>query len=380
MNKYNTDIHEYIHNSQLCIGYQHMKEPFKLFYPMIIDFLANKFSYDYNELKSFLEIQKTEWNKTYPFTCNNCNKIQFNELKIPNDIEFLEIMEFMVFEYKRIIEGFETGKNFKDDHYLYNTDFHPGMSRIINYKEATRLLYETKIGIEKHKDYLGHNKEIKLTKIEKEAISFLLNLFFENGDFPIINHLPKIIYDFNLPKELRKNNNEKIIWNFDRTLGDYYYGYIRIYERAILEAAKDLNIPYYSLRLMTIIHELSHWIFDRLPDINTKKIIRIENDGSIKNNYSDETWVKTNLINHRSEELEEAWAQLLTYWVVEQIEYMNFFKLLNNSQSKIYKRFEEILSLSTSQRDIINSLPRLRQLNKELKLDDWKNMLKNASR
>lgn len=107
------------------------------------------------------------------------------------------------------------------------------------------------------------------------------------------------------------------------------------------------------LQAVVLIHEIGHWVTHLLP----KPYVPI--------------W-PTELYKLTSEEVHEGWAQLITWWVVEQVDgkIKEIFEELNTHQSHPYKVYEEFKSKNI--KSVVNSLENLRRLSWPARLEDWR--------
>ncbi len=124
----------------------------------------------------------------------------------------------------------------------------------------------------------------------------------------------------------------------------------------------DIGLEWYStkrnvnkdlLRAVVLIHEIAHWISHLLPKRGIKEWpLKFYEDTDIN--------------------VHEGWAQLLTYWVVDEVDrdIENTFKKLNTNQPAPYKIYEHFTKYWIE--EIMDSLAHLRTLGKPAELQDWK--------
>ncbi|MEO0297321.1 MAG: hypothetical protein ABIN23_07750, partial [candidate division WOR-3 bacterium] len=131
---------------------------------------------------------------------------------------------------------------------------------------------------------------------------------------------------------------------------------IILYARGISWFARRYGIEENLLRMVVLLHEIGHWITHLLPKPGASS-------------WPTEFFIET------SEEVKEGWAQLITYWVVDEIggKIKEIFEKLNNYQSYPYKRYKDFENIEEEK--IIDSLKILRQLNKPATIEDWKRIV-----
>jgi len=307
------------------------------------------------------------------------------KLTAPTKLEFLEILEHEEYILQNLIDRKEHIKVFDgssdfDKFYLWPKEWGeetwggggllPGFEDCKNgengYKIAERMLKNVQDAIVTHKILMGHHSSVELSWLEQTCISFLQNIFLSHKDFFNVIKLPSIVisYDKTIKSDYLKSE-EKTYWDIDNILGvcDYnkYEGEIRLYSRAISKCANDLNISESYVRLVTIIHELSHWFVYKMPDI--KNIDRHEHRCDYARWESD---------YHKSDtKFKETWAQLLTFWTLEKIESIKTFNTINEYQSENYTKFKELLSSDLSKEKILDSLPEIRLYKQDITYDKW---------
>ncbi len=108
---------------------------------------------------------------------------------------------------------------------------------------------------------------------------------------------------------------------------------------------------------VVLIHEYSHWITHKLEKENIP------------------TW-DTKLFNLTDTFVKEGWAQLLTYWIANEIggEFKRVFEELNNRQSMKYKEFKNYIQYDIG--SVVKSLEVLRLLPYPTGLSNWVNSIK----
>jgi len=167
------------------------------------------------------------------------------------------------------------------------------------------------------------------------------------------------------PRENNDSNYRKYIdkglFDVEQLLGVYIAreNKIILYERGIQWFAKTLSCDVNALREKVFIHELAHWATHQLP-LHT------------------EIWPLKHYEN-TERNVHEGLAQLLCYWTIESLpepyrqEYIDAFKKLNQNQTPPYHVYKQFLNYSKHR--IINSIDRMRDLDRPATLNDWKNIV-----
>jgi len=311
------------------------------------------------------------------------------KLTAPTKLEFLEILEHEEYILQNLlnrkdhIKVFDGSSDF-DKFYLWPKKWGeetwggggllPGFEDCKNgengYKIAERMLKNVQDAIATHKILMGHHSSIELSWLEQICISFLQNIFLTHKDFYCTIALPSIVVSYdNTIKSAYLVNEEKTYWDIDNILGICDYnkneGEIRLYSRAISKCAKDLEISESYVRLITLIHELAHWFVYKVHDNN--------NYGNTGQRSDYAKWV--NDYHESDKAFKEGWAQLLTYWTLQQIDSLKTFNTLNEHQSKEYQIYKEILNKCDDKNAIISSLIELRSHKQNISFDSWKKIL-----
>ena len=210
---------------------------------------------------------------------------------------------------------------------------------------------------------------------ERELIARLIEITGRNGYSPIA--LPPILLSSETPPvfvahpELEEDEdaplddmNEKGIprnrgrrqpetISIEELLGVYQpqQEQIIIYERGIRWRRHRLDEKW--LFAVVLIHEIAHWIMHMLPKPGAP------------------TW-KTDLYVLGEQDVHEGWAQLMTYWIAEQVggEFKRTFERLNSNQPPPYRVFEEFKNEPIDK--MMASLETLRSLSRPVQLQDWK--------
>ena len=217
------------------------------------------------------------------------------------------------------------------------------------------------------------------TRDEKELIALAMDIFRRNGYHP--SRLPEIYLSYETPPlfvfypELEEEIEERVIGSREEPLiprerrirketisieevcGVYIPNpKIILYVKGIKWFAEKQNIDERLLKGVVLLHEIAHWITHLLPKQGVP------------------AW-PTDLFNSSSEEVTEGWAQLITWWIVEDIggEIKNVFQSLDAYQPPQYHVYQQFTNYQKDQ--VVKSLECLRQLNKPVTLTDWKNCI-----
>lgn len=220
---------------------------------------------------------------------------------------------------------------------------------------------------------------------EKELIARLIEITRDSGYLP--EALPPIFISSETPPlfiaypeleeeddeyQIRRNrerrrNDDQIRRNRERRrpetisieefLGVYQsqHQQIIIYERGIRWRRHQYDEEW--LRSVVLIHEIGHWITHVLPKSGVP------------------TW-PTNLFALSERDLKEGWAQLITWWIAEQVggRFKDTFEKLNQGQSAPYHVFERFKNEPVDK--VMASLERLRLLPWPARLQDWREALR----
>ncbi|GIX41922.1 MAG: hypothetical protein KatS3mg129_1655 [Leptospiraceae bacterium] len=227
------------------------------------------------------------------------------------------------------------------------------------------LISQKKIFQSKTKDFID-SKDTAFyipTKSEIDLIAIALYYFLTHGFLSA--PLPQIYLSFKEPPLLKEALSKEEI-PIEKVLGEYIaepYPVIILYQKGIRECSLRFHFDEELLRAIVLIHEVGHWITHLLPEKNSP------------------SWPITNYKN-TSSEVHEGWAQLITYFVVLDVletrgEIKNvFLKLLNFQppQYHVFKKFTKFIKIDIEK--VIQSLIKLRELNRPATLEDWENFLK----
>jgi hypothetical protein len=214
------------------------------------------------------------------------------------------------------------------------------------------------------------------TRDELELIARVMDKFRANGYMS--SALPQIYLSFETPplfvaypeleEEEIKQREPRIPRNQERgrpelisieeLLGCYLPNpQIILYQRGLKWCARRHDLDEELLRGIVLIHEIGHWVTHLLPKPDIP------------------SW-PTELYKLMSIEVSEGWAQLITWWIVDEIggEIKQVFEELNRLQSHPYRVYGKFKGNSVS--SVINSLDMLRQLRWPAGINDWQRFIK----
>lgn len=143
--------------------------------------------------------------------------------------------------------------------------------------------------------------------------------------------------------------------SIDEVLGCYVPGpepRIILYARGLRWCEKTRNFNEEMLRGVVLVHEIGHWMTHLLPKPGCPE------------------W-PLELYKLAEEGVHEGWAQLITWWVAEDVggSFKKTFERLNRSQPAVYRVFEKFKGKSVN--SIMMSLERLRMLQRPARIQDW---------
>ena len=157
--------------------------------------------------------------------------------------------------------------------------------------------------------------------------------------------------EYQIPRNPERRRPETI--SIEELLGVYRSRdqQIIIYERGIKWRRHRYDEEW--LRSVVLIHEIGHWITHVLPKPGVP------------------TW-STDLFDLSEMDLHEGWAQLITWWIAEQVggPFKRTFEELNRNQSSPYHVFEDFKDEPIDK--VMRSLEKLRLLSWPARLQDWK--------
>lgn len=130
---------------------------------------------------------------------------------------------------------------------------------------------------------------------------------------------------------------------------------IILYARGLRWYAKAKTFDEEMLRGVVLVHEIGHWMTHLLPKPGCPE------------------W-PLELYKLAEEGVHEGWAQLITWWVAEDVggSFKETFEDLNRSQPAAYRVFEEFRGKSVN--SIMMSLERLRMLRWPARIHDWEGL------
>jgi len=155
----------------------------------------------------------------------------------------------------------------------------------------------------------------------------------------------------------RRNRGRPDTISVEEVLGCYVpTPQIRLYARGLSWLARRNGFDEEVLRAVVLIHEVAHWVSHLLPKPGLPE------------------W-PLELYKQTEEKVHEGWAQLLTWWVVDEVggQLKTAFEELNKLQSPAYRVFERFKDKSVGA--VMASLEKLRQLPRPARLEDWEGFL-----
>lgn len=159
-----------------------------------------------------------------------------------------------------------------------------------------------------------------------------------------------------IPRNRERRKPETI--SIEELLGVYQsqHQQIVIYERGVKWSTHRHQLDAEWLRTVVLIHEIGHWITHVLPKPGVP------------------TW-STDLFALSEADLKEGWAQLITWWIADQVggPFKETFERLNQRQSRPYHVFEQFKDEPIDK--VMESLEKLRLLLYPARLQDWKEAL-----
>ena len=145
-------------------------------------------------------------------------------------------------------------------------------------------------------------------------------------------------------------------FSIEELLGVYQPSHERIviYERGIRWSGNRCDQDW--LFAVVLVHEIGHWITHVLPKPGTP------------------VW-PTRLYALGEMDVHEGWAQLMTWWIADQIggKFRDTFEEMNRRQSPPYRVFEQFKTQPVHK--VMASLEKLRSLSRPVRLQDWKRAL-----
>ena len=246
-------------------------------------------------------------------------------------------------------------------------------------------------------------------KNELELINSLMGLFKANGysskrlpdiylsfetpplfiKYPELDDMSRYIDEFFDRK--RKERDKKIVkderkpefYDIEELLGVYIPNpKIILYARGLIWCAKTLNVDERVLLTVVLIHEIGHWITHQLPPNKIKQWFKTQLLPNFKHKHKLSEYISniskwpTVYYNKTSTNVHEGWAQILTWWIVNNIggNLKDTFDKLNQRQSQPYHVYKDLTNEDIN--TLIKTLVMLRMLNKGATLFDWFTFLK----
>lgn len=342
---------------------------------------AHTFGYQYEYIVDCIErMNSSEFYETKP-----------PEIPTPTRLEFLECLEFRKSEFERIYNILENGKKLTSSELQWRWPSSWNRHSKVPLREIHHYLFlysddkiddctvrsdirKTENAIYLQRKLLGDNTLIDFDWNRKDFIKTFHKII------PIKDH---IFPDYIIFKSLEipvhitnyldrdEEQEERIIFDIDNILGDYKKTRVRLFVRMIEWCAEKLNLNKYHLEDVIIIHELSHWCAEQfIPNVID------DND------------------------IDEVWAQLITYFVINEHTYpslnydkdnddfnlsdvskslgiaQTFVELLKN-QSTTYNKFKEVLKVCNDLDLILDSLKDIEKQNKKITFNEYLVLLKN---
>ena len=177
----------------------------------------------------------------------------------------------------------------------------------------------------------------------------------DDDEYQIQRNRERRTDEYRIPRNRERRRPERI--SIEELLGVYQPRHERIiiYERGIKWCRHRMNEEW--LRSVVLIHEIGHWITHLLPKPGVP------------------TW-STDLYVLGERNLHEGWAQLVTWWIADQVggPFKETFERLNQNQSSPYHVFEQFEDEPIDK--VMNSLEKLRLLSWPARLQDWKRALR----
>ena len=161
-----------------------------------------------------------------------------------------------------------------------------------------------------------------------------------------------------IPRNRERSQPETV--SIEELLGVYQpqHEQIIIYEKGIRWRGHRLDEEW--LFAVVLIHEIGHWITHILPKPNIP------------------AW-KTDLYIQGEADVKEGWAQLMTYWIANQVggKFKRTFEELNKNQSPPYRVFEQFKDEPIDK--VMASLEKLRLLSWPSRLQDWRKAIDQSN-
>jgi len=214
-----------------------------------------------------------------------------------------------------------------------------------------------------------------LTRDERELIATIMDNVRQGGFRPAL--LPEIFMSYEAPPlfvaypeleeeggvsdmkpRVSRNNQRRLPENIsiEQVLGYYVpEPKIILFARGLDWFAKKYGCNEKLLRAVVLVHEVGHWVTHLLPKPGVPE------------------W-QIDLYKLTEEDVHEGWAQLITWWVAEEVggDFKCTFEELNRSQSAPYRVYEKFKGKSVG--SVMASLERLRELRWPARVEDWEGL------
>ena len=153
------------------------------------------------------------------------------------------------------------------------------------------------------------------------------------------------------------NNNQQEFTDIESLLGCYISNpKIILFDEGLHWFADKMSIDYKAIRAVVLLHEYAHWVTHLLPKSGIP------------------SW-PTHLFDLTEDDVHEGWAQLMTWWVLNDVKgpLLETFEILNKKQSSKYHTFEHFTTYN--EKDVIMTLESLRLLPIPSTLSAWQSLL-----
>lgn len=160
-----------------------------------------------------------------------------------------------------------------------------------------------------------------------------------------------------LVPQSRQRGRPEVI-SIEEVLGCYVpNSQIVLYARGLKWFARKMRFDEKALRAVVLLHEIGHWMTHVLPKPGIPE------------------W-PLDLYKLTEEDVHEGWAQLITWWVAEEVggKIKEVFEELNKAQPSPYRVFEKFRDKPVG--SVMTSLEGLRQLRWPARLQDWERFMR----
>jgi hypothetical protein len=268
-------------------------------------------------------------------------------------LEFLELLEFREDEIRRVISGGDTSWCWPPE---WSPTWNNALSSCLG-SDLDEALRQTQQAQAVQKTLLGHGSRIAPDETVNMRIGRLMGIFMAYPDFAVALDPPLLLSSYDRPPPTTAER----YWDFDDVLGTYHKpGAIFLYERALTHCSEAIGVQRRLLRVIVILHEISHYLAYGPP-------AWCHSNGS---HWDNTGYTKT------SKDVHETIAQLLTYWTTFPDSWLSeTFERLNHHQSYAYRRFKEDLQAGADTRCVLAAIVKMRQMDTGASLHDWKDAL-----